>query len=67
MKAVFKVAGMRNTKDIGRIKDAIANNEGIVACQIIANSGQIEVIYDDYFINEERLIECIENLGYTVV
>lgn len=67
MKAVFKVAGLKTCKDVTRVKNAIANNEGIIACQINKNTCQVEVIYDNYFITEEKLMSDIENLGYTVI
>ncbi|WP_102399641.1 heavy-metal-associated domain-containing protein [Haloimpatiens massiliensis] len=67
MKSVFRVVGMRTCKDVSKIKNAIANNEGIVACQINKENSQVEIIYDDYFVNEDTLMECIERLGYTVI
>ncbi|MFD3158631.1 heavy-metal-associated domain-containing protein [Haloimpatiens sp. FM7330] len=67
MKSIFKISSIKNNKDVMKIKNAITNYEGIVACQINKENGVVEVVYDNYFINEEAMSECIENLGYTII
>lgn len=67
MKALIKVHGINTARDINKIKKAIINNEGIIACQITQKKGEVEVIYDNYFVNEDIIIESIENIGYMVL
>lgn len=67
MKALIKVHGINTAKDINNIKIAITSNEGIIACQISKKKGEVEVIYDNYFLNEDKIIESIEDIGYTVL
>ena len=57
---------MSTTEDINKVRHAISMNEGVVACQINSEKKDISVVYDDYFVTEERLIQSIENLGYVV-
>ena len=67
MKSVIKVSNMSTSDDISNINLAISNNQGVIACQIISESKEIEIIYDDYFISLENLIESIEDAGYVVI
>lgn len=67
MKSIIKVFNMKNTTDISRVRNAISNNEGIIACQINSEKGEVSVVYDDYFVSLEQIMESIENLGYTIL
>jgi copper chaperone len=58
---------MSTSKDVSNINLAISNNQGVVACKINSESKEIEVIYDDYFVSLDDLIESIEEVGYTVI
>lgn len=66
MKALLKVWDMRTIQDINKVKSAVANNEGVVACEI-SKEKEVSVIYDDYFVDVDKIIESIENIGYTVI
>lgn len=67
MKSVIKVCNMNTSEDISNINLAISNNQGVIACHINSDSKQIEIIYDDYFITFDNLIESIEEAGYAVI
>ena len=67
MKSVIKVFNMKNTTDISKVRNAISNNEGIIACQINSEKGEVSVVYDNYFVSLEEIMESIENLGYTIL
>jgi len=67
MKSVIKVFNMLTSKDISNVNEAISNNQGVIACQINSESKEIEIIYDDYFISLDNLIESIDEAGYTVI
>jgi len=67
MKSVIKVCNMNTSDDISNVNVAISNNQGVIACQIISESKEIEIIYDDYFVSLDNLIESIEEAGYTVL
>ena len=67
MKSVIKVYNMSTSNDISNINLAISNNQGVVACQINSESKEIEIIYDDYFVSLDNLIESVEEAGYTVI
>ena len=67
MRSVIKVCNMSTSKDVSNINLAISNNQGVVACKINSESKEIEVIYDDYFVSLDDLIESIEEVGYTVI
>ncbi|MBU3100803.1 MULTISPECIES: heavy-metal-associated domain-containing protein [Clostridium] len=67
MKSIIKIYNMNTSEDISNINLAISNNQGVIACQINSESKQVEIIYDDYFITVDNLIESIEEAGYAVV
>ncbi|MBW9171703.1 heavy-metal-associated domain-containing protein [Clostridium estertheticum] len=67
MKSVIKVYNMNTSEDISNVNLAISNNQGVIACQINIESKQVEIIYDDYFITADNLIESIEEAGYAVI
>ncbi|MGK0467618.1 heavy-metal-associated domain-containing protein [Clostridium sp.] len=67
MKAVIKIFNMSTSEDISNVNFAISNNQGVIACGINSESKEIEIIYDDYFVSLENLIESIEDAGYTVI
>ncbi|AYD39108.1 copper chaperone [Clostridium fermenticellae] len=66
MKSVLKVCNINTVNDVVKIKTAISNNSGVIACQINKENGEVSVVYDDHFVNNELLIQSIENLGYVV-
>jgi copper chaperone len=67
MKSIFRVTNMNTAKDINKIRKVIANNEGIIACQINSEKGEVSVVYDNYFVTSDSIIQSVENLGYTVI
>lgn len=66
MKSVFKISNIRTTKDVNNIRKVISNNEGVIACQINTQKCEVSIIYDDYFITEDKIIQSIEDIGYAV-
>lgn len=67
MRSVIKVCNMSTSDDISNINVAISNNQGVIACQINSETKEIEIIYDDYFVSLDNLIESIEDAGYAVI
>lgn len=66
MKSVLKIYNMNTAEDVNKIRMAVSNNEGVVACQISKDKGEVNIVYDDYFVNNDKLIQSIEDLGYIV-
>lgn len=67
MKSLLKVCNMNTMEDVNRVRKAIANNEGVIACEISKDKAEVQVIYDNYFVTEDKIIESIEELGYAVI
>lgn len=67
MKSILKISNMRTFHDINKIRKAISNNQGVVACQINAEKGEVSIVYDDYFVTEDTIIQSLEDLGYAVI
>lgn len=67
MKSVIKVCNMITVEDITKIRKAVSKKEGVIACQINKEKGEVSVVYDDYFVNADNIIESIEDSGFTVI
>ncbi|MBP1743520.1 MAG: ferredoxin [Firmicutes bacterium] len=67
MKSVLKVCSLQTNEDVNNIRTAISNNLGVIACEINRDKGEVCVVYDDFFVRHENLIQSIEDSGYTVL
>ncbi|MDP4144251.1 MAG: heavy-metal-associated domain-containing protein [Bacillota bacterium] len=67
MKSVLRVFNMNSINDVTNIRNAVANNEGVIACQINRDKGEVELVYDTSLVELDRIIESLEDLGYTVL
>jgi copper chaperone len=67
MKSVIKVCNINNVDDVNKIRSTIAEHQGVIACQITMEKGEVNVIYDNYFLTVDKIIESIEDAGYTVI
>lgn len=67
MKSVIKVYDMGKSKDVIKIQNAISVIEGIIACEISLEKKEIQVIYNENFVNLDSIITSIENVGYIVL
>ena len=67
MKSVIKVINMKSQKDASSIQSAVINNEGIIAIQTSLKKNEITVIYNDIYINIDKISGIIEDLGYVII
>lgn len=67
MKSTIKIANLISLSDINNIREAISNNEGVIACQINKEKSEVNVVYDSYLLNEDKLVQSLEDLGYTIL
>lgn len=67
MKVVVKISNMNSQGDELKIQEALANAEGVLACEIKKSSSSVTVIYDKLYIDESEVIDIIENLGYITI
>lgn len=67
MKSVIKVCDMKKSQDVVKIQKAISSNEGIIACEISLEKGEILIIYNENYVLLDDIIESIEDIGYMVI
>ena len=67
MKSLFKISSMKTLEDVSNVRNAISNMEGVIACQVNLEKGEVNVVYDDFFIKEDGLIQSLEDSGYYVL
>lgn len=67
MKSLIRVCDLNTSIDVRNIREAIASNEGVVACEISLNKKEVNVVYDNYSVQLEDIIDSIEELGYTTI
>lgn len=67
MKSVLKVHNINNQSDVSKIQRAITSNEGVIACEISIQKKEIQIIYNEAWLDIDNIIESIENLGYMIL
>lgn len=67
MKAVIKVHEIKKQKDVVRIQKVISCIEGIIACEVSLEKNEIQLIYNESFVNVDSIIEELENIGLMVI
>ena len=67
MKSILRICNMNTSDDVNKIRKAISGNEGVVACQINSEKREVSIIYDDYFVTNDTLVQSLEDLGYAVI
>jgi hypothetical protein len=58
---------MKTLRDVSIVRDTIARNEGVVACQLNKEKGEAEIVYDSSLLELDIIIEDLEELGFTVI
>lgn len=66
MKEVLRISNLNTNEDVISIKDGIAHNEGVIACEVNLSKKEVHVVYDDKAIALDKIIVSIEELGYSV-
>lgn len=67
MKSLLRIANLNTNEDVINIREAIAHNEGVIACEVNLSKKEVSVVYDDKSITEDKLIVSIEEVGYSVI
>lgn len=67
MKSKIKVYYMNKGKDVIDIQEIISQIEGIIAINISLEKGEIQVIYNENFVDLDIIVESIEDLGYIII
>lgn len=66
MMSVLKLPTMKSEDDVSSIRDAIANHNGVIACQISLSKQQVNIIYDLTVVSLEEIKHSIEEVGHNV-
>ncbi|WBW97492.1 heavy-metal-associated domain-containing protein [Oceanirhabdus sp. W0125-5] len=66
MKEVISICGMKSSKDVNKVKQAISFNDGVLACKIERKEGKAEIVFNQYT-NIDEIIASIEEMGFTVI
>lgn len=66
MKSLLKISNVNTNEDIIKIREALAENEGLIACEISLSKKEVNLIYDDTSVTLDKLVSSIEEAGYAV-
>ena len=66
MKSVIKICNMESHQDSKLIQETVARNSGVIASEISLAKKEMIIIYNESFLNVEKIINSIEDLGYIV-
>ena len=67
MKSLVKVSNIKKLDDVNKIKKAISSNEGVIACEINKEIGEINIVFNEQFTDIDSIVESIEDLGYIIL
>ena len=67
MKSLLRISNLNTNEDIISIKDVIAQNEGVIACEVYLSKKEVSIVYDDKTIALDGIITAIEELGYSII
>ncbi|MCE5222464.1 MAG: heavy-metal-associated domain-containing protein [Clostridium sp.] len=67
MKSVIKICNMESHHDAKIIQEIVKSNSGIIASKISLTKKELTVIYNETFLNIEKIINPIEDLGYIIM
>ncbi|GAB6168929.1 heavy-metal-associated domain-containing protein [Clostridium carnis] len=67
MKSLIKVSNINTNNDVISIREAISNNEGVIACEVNMLKKEVSIVYDDRSITIEDITNSIEEKGYSVI
>lgn len=67
MKSLIKIYNINTNEDINTIREAVANNEGVIACEVNITKKEVSVVYDDRSVSLDDIINSIEINGYSVI
>lgn len=67
MKSIIKVHPMNSQRDVIKIQHTISQIEGIIACEVSLERKEVNIIYNESFLDIQIVIENIENIGYMVI
>ena len=66
MKTVLNISNLNTNEDVISVKDTIAHNEGVIACEVNLSKKEVKVVYDDKAVELEKIVASVEELGYSV-
>ena len=67
MKAILTIPNLKTNEDVISIKEVIAKNEGIIACEINLSKKEVNIVYDDKTIDLDIVMASIEEIGYSII
>lgn len=66
MKELLKISNVNTNEDIIKVREALAKNEGLIACEISLSKKEVSLIYDDTTVTLDKLVASIEEAGYAI-
>ncbi len=67
MNSIIKIQNLNKSSDVSKINSIMSQIEGIIACEISADRGEIQVVYNEAIVKLEDIIGDIEDIGYIVI
>lgn len=64
MKEVLNISNLNTNDDVLAVKENIANNEGIIACEVNLTKKEVSLVFDEQVVTIENIVSSLEKLGY---
>ena len=67
MKSLLKISNINTNDDVINVREAIAKNDGVIACEVSLPKKEVNIVYDDKSITIDKIISSIEEVGYSIL
>ncbi|MGL5380166.1 heavy-metal-associated domain-containing protein [Clostridium sp.] len=66
MKSIIMIPNLLNSEDVKSVREAIANSEGVVACEVNLAKKEVSIVFDEKSTSADEIASSIEAIGYSV-
>ena len=66
MKTNLRIGNLLSSNDVKSIREAIASNEGVVACEVNLTNKEVSIVFDEKSTTVDEIANSIEVLGYNI-
>lgn len=67
MRGTIRVININTARDVAKIRDVLANTEGVLVCEIDKNEKVVNLIYDEVITTIDNVITILEEFDYYTI
>lgn len=67
MRSNIMIANLLSAEDVKSVREAIANNEGVIACEVNLPKKEVSIVFDERITTTDVIASSVESIGYSVI